>query len=78
MLLSDKDYSTSILLLIAGDIESNPGPTSHDLLKFCHWSLNSICNRGRIIIPLIEAYNSLHHYDIMALSETMLDSSISS
>ena len=78
ILLSDKHFSTGIFLLIAGDIESNPGPTSHALLKFCHWNLNSICARGSVKIPLIEAYNSLHHYDIMALSEAMLDSSISS
>ena len=60
ILLSDKHFSTSIFLLIAGDIESNPGTTSHALLKFCHWNLNSICARGSVKIPLIEAYNSLH------------------
>ena len=78
ILLSDKHFSTGIFLLIAGDIESNPSPTSHASLKFCHWNLNSICARGSVKIPLIEAYNSLHHHDIMALSESMLDSSISS
>ena len=78
ILLSDKHFSTSIFLLIAGDIETNPGPASHALLKFCHRNLNSICARGSVKIPLIEAYNSLHQYDIMALSETMLDNSISS
>ena len=43
---------------------------------FFHWNLNSICSRGSIKLPLIEAYNASHRFDIMAFSESMLDESI--
>ena len=39
---------------------------------------SSICARDSIKIPLIEAYNTIYHYDILALSEAMLNSSIAS
>ena len=38
--------------------------------------MNSICARDKIKIPLIEAYNSVLHYDLIALSETNLNGSI--
>ena len=66
-----------ILLLISGNVETNPGPQQQNCLKFFHWNLNSICARGRIKIPLIEAYNSVHKFDVIGLSETMLDDTIS-
>ena len=64
------------LLLLLGDIELNPGPRAQNFIRFFHWNLNSICARNRIKIPFIEAYNSLHKYDIIAVSETMLDSNV--
>ena len=39
-------YSLDILLLLGGDIETNPGPQTEKSLKFFHWNLNSICARG--------------------------------
>ena len=36
---------------------------------------NSICARDKIKIP-IEAYNSVFHYDLIALSETNLNGTI--
>ena len=67
-----------LFLLLAGDIESNPGPNREQGLKFCHWNLNSICARESMKIPQIEAYNTIYHYDILALSETMLNDSVES
>ena len=32
--------------------------------------------RDKIKIPLIEAYNSIFHYDIIALSETIINNSV--
>ena len=58
-----------------GDVLPNPGPFI-DSLKFCHWNLNSICARDKIKIPLIEADNSVFHYDLIALSETNLNATI--
>ena len=30
------------LLLLSGDIESNPGPKRSSNIKFCHWNLNGL------------------------------------
>ena len=38
---------------------------------------NSICARAIVNVSLIEAYNSLHQYDVIALSEAMLNGKIS-
>ena len=38
--------------------------------------MNGIIARDRIKIPLIEAYNSIFHYDIIALSETIINNSV--
>ena len=70
------DVLVDDILLRCGDIELNPGPNIDKCLKFFHWNLNSICARGSIKIPLIEAYNALHRFDIMAFSESMLDKSV--
>ena len=40
-------------------------------------NLNSICTRDKIKISLLETYNSIHHLEIIALSETMLNSAVS-
>ena len=42
----------SILIILSGDIEKNPGPKSSSCDKFsiCHWNLNSIT-----VFPLISA-----------------------
>ena len=32
--------------------------------------------REKVKIPLIESYNSIYHYDLIAISESMLDKSI--
>ena len=54
----------------------NPGPLISSL-KFCHWNLNSILARNSIKLSLIEAYDSIHKFDLIALSETYLNNSIS-
>ena len=38
--------------------------------------MNGIIARDKIKIPLIEAYNSIFHYDIIALSETIINNSV--
>ena len=62
---------SEFLLRLAGDIHPNPRPVKNvKNLSFCHWNLNGIK------IPLIEAYNSVMHFDLLALSETFLDTSV--
>ena len=69
-------FYSQLLISLSGDIEQNPGPNRNGVLKFCHWNLNSISAREQAKIPIIEAYNSIHHYDIFAISETMLNSTV--
>lgn len=65
------------LLSCCGDIEENPG-LKFSYLTFCHWSLNGLTAHDSIKISLLEAYITQHNYDIICLSETFLNSSISS
>ena len=69
-----------ILIILSGDIEWNPGPnpSSFDKLSICHWNLNSISAHSFIKISLLCAYVSTHNFDILCLSETYLNSNISS
>ena len=54
----------------------NPGPTDCNL-KFFHWNLGSLTTRDNSKISLIEAYNSVFNYHLIAISDTRLDRSIS-
>ena len=63
------------LLMLCGDIESNPGPRPNSGQSFssCHWNLNKIAAHNFSKIPLLKAYNAIHTYDIICLSETYLN-----
>ena len=69
-----------ILITLSGDIEKNTGPkpSSCDKFSICNWNLNSISAHNFIKISLLRAYISTHNFDILCLSETYLDSNISS
>ena len=62
----------------SGDIEKNPGPKAKSCQSFsiCHWNLNSIPAHNFAKLSLLQAYNTIHKYDIICLSETYLNSSI--
>ena len=64
------------LLQLSGDIELNPGPKPNSCKSFtiCHWNLNSITFHNFIKVSLLTAYNSIHKFDIICLSETYLNS----
>ena len=66
-----------ILLLLSGDIETNPGPDPGYLnsFSFCHWNLNSIAAHNFIKMSPLQACNALNRFDIICLSETYLDNS---
>ena len=68
------------LLLLHGDIESNPGPRNikNHLPSFCHWNLNSLPGHNFSKMLLLKAYNAIYKYDSICLSETYLGSSIPS
>ena len=68
---------SEFLLRLAGDIHSNPGSVKNvKNLSFCHWNLNSINARDGNKISLIEAYSLVMHFDLLAVSETFLDTSV--
>ena len=41
-----------------------------------HWYLNSISAHDFVKVSLLEAYNAIHKFDIICLSETFLNSSL--
>ena len=57
------------------DIESNPGPNrKHKPLACCHWNANSLAAHKFLKKSSIEAYNSIHNYGFICISETYLHS----
>ena len=71
-------YSTIIFLILVqhGDIEINPGPQKKQPKYFscCHWNVNSLLAHNKI--SLLTAYNTIHQYDVICISEKFLDSSV--
>ena len=65
----------NILLLRSGNIHPNPGPVANQF-NFCHWNLNGLMAHDKLKITLIEAYSAVCHYDVVAISETFLNSKI--
>ena len=55
------------------------GPKSNSCQSFsiCHWNLNSISAHNFIKISLLKTYIANHKLDVLCLSETYLDSSLS-
>ena len=66
----------SSLILLSEDIKTNPGPTpgSGQCFSVCHWNLNSITAHNFAKLSLLTAYNLVHSFDIIYLSETYLNS----
>ena len=66
------------LFLQHGDIETNPGPRTYhsQYFSFCHWNLNSLPAHNYSKVPLLQAFNALHKFDLICLSESYLNSSI--
>ena len=67
----------SLLLLLGGDIELNPGPRQSSINSFsiCHWNLNSLSAHNYAKIFLLKAYIMICRLNIICISETYLDSS---
>ena len=65
-------------VFLLGDIELNAGPKNHRNLKVCHYNVNILPSHNFAKLSSFQAYNALHKFDIICISETFLDSSISS
>ena len=66
-----------MLLILSNDVELNPGPKkdgSKSNFSIVHWNLNSIAAQNFFKLSQLEAYNTMHSYDFICLSETWLDS----
>ena len=63
------------LLILCRDIGSNPGPrpNSGQSSLIFHWNLNSMVAHNCSNISLLTAYNAIHNYDMICLSETYLN-----
>ena len=71
----------SLLLILSGDVEINPGPLNNckEYFSICHWNFNSISAHGFYDYSwlfLLKVYIVLHKFDFICLSETCLDSTI--
>ena len=66
------------LLLQHGEIETNPGPRGNhsQYFSFCHWKLNSLPAHNYAKVSLLQAFNAIHKFDLICLSESYLNSSI--
>ena len=64
------------VILLFGDTEINPGPKSRsrECFSICHWNLNSISAQSYTKVSLLTAYNLIHNFDIICVSETFLNS----
>jgi len=70
-------FKCSIYLFICGDIALNPGPIPTDRhFKTMHWNCNSIVAHNYQRVALLEAYNSIHNYHIIGITETALRDNI--
>ena len=70
----------SLLLVVPNDVELNPGPkkdSSKRNFSIAYWNLSSIAAQNFVKLSQLEAYNTMHSYDLICLSETWLDSTTS-
>ena len=74
-IVSYKVFALITLLLTHGNTESNPEPKCRTLNYFScfHWNVNSIMAHNKL--SLLSAYNTLHKFDVICISETYLDKS---
>ena len=66
------------LLILCGENELNPGRKDVKYLSLCHWNLNSITAHDFAKVSAIKAFNTTKNFDFVCLSESYLDSDISS
>ena len=70
----------ALLLILSNDVELNPGSkkdNSKRNFSIAQWNLNNVAAQDFIKLSQLEAYNSMHSYDFICLSQTWLDSTTS-
>ena len=71
---------TQLILFVCGYVELNPVPKNRNScynFSICPWNLNSITAHNFAKLNLLQAYNAIHNFDMICLSESYLDSSVS-
>ena len=70
-------FCSLLFFVLSGDIEANPGPDpgQSNSFSFYHRNLNSSAAHNFIKMSLLQAYNSMHKFDVICLSENYLDNS---
>ena len=70
-----------LISFVYGNVELNPSPKNRNScynFSICHWNLNSITAHNFAKVNLLQAYNAIHDFDMICLSESYLDSFVSS
>ena len=65
-------------MILCGDIEINPGPKDAKYFSLYHWNLISIAAHNFAKGNALKAFNTTKKFDFICLSESYLDSTISS
>ena len=62
-------FTSVTLLLLSGDMETNPGPdpSYSNSFSYCDWNLNSIAAHNFMKMSLLQVYNAIHRFDIICL-----------
>ena len=71
-------FNSIHLLILCGDVEQNPGPKDTKYLSLCYWNLNNLAAHDFAKINALKAFNATEKFDIIYMSESYLDSTISS
>ena len=68
-----------LILLQNDDAEINPDPRKTKLNSFlsCHWNVNSFISNKMATLYQIGAYSTIYKYNVICISETYFDSSLS-
>ena len=70
----------NILISLSGDVQLNPGLKNKSGINFsiCPWNLHSIAAHNYAKVFLLKAYIAVYKFDIICISETYLNNSITS
>ena len=68
------------MILLRGDVEINPGSRrgTDKTFSICHWNMNSLFAYNYNKLFLLRAYIAVNKFDVICLSETYLDSTVTS
>ena len=69
-------WITFVRIILANDVETNPGDFVNNFFTFCNWNLNSLAKDNFYRVKLLEAHNSSHNYDFISICERSLDDTV--